>query len=243
MPTHSKDVLRRRHRDATSGRLGICAPLTSRFPPLTRKRAMTAEGYGSTVPTGRYPVVDHDFGTCPPLLPGSPSALSADCRKCRLGLKYAGVFKASAVRIPFGKYPRFTAGFRGPGGRCAGSVPADLPHRRPAATPDASPEPARRPGDCEPSLVTATGAAAKPGPQLGKASLRILFLPRQTELSADTSVLDPKGRRPILGGGVQSHMGYHGGGGRRVAMRHRRAFHAIARNNSATVEKSGRPHG
>jgi hypothetical protein len=242
MPTHGKDVPRRRYRDATSGRLGICAPLTSRFPPSTRKRAMTAEGYGPTVPTGRYPVVDHDFGTCPPL-PASPSSLSADCRKCRLGLKYAGVFKAPAVRIPSGKYPRFTAGFRGPGGRCAGSVPADPPHRCPAATPDASTEPARRPGDRKPPLVTAAGAAAKPGPQLGKASLRILFLPRRTELSADTSVLASKGRRPILGGGVQSHMGYHGGGGRRVAMRYQQAFHAIARNNSATVGKSRRPHG
>lgn len=242
MPTHSKDVLGRRHRDATSGRLGICAPLTSRFPPLTRKRAMTAEGYGPTVPTGRYPVVDHDFGTCPPLLPDSPSSLSADCRKCRLGPKYAGVFKAPAVRIPSGKYPRFTAGFRGPGSRCAGSVPAAWPYRRPAATPDASTEPARRPGDCKPPLVTAAGAA-KPGLQLGKASLRILFPPRRTELSADTSVLAPKGRRPILGGGVQSHMGYHGGGGRRVAMRRQQAFHAIARNNSATAGKSGRPHG
>lgn len=203
---------------------------------------MTAEGFGPTVPTGRYPVVDHDFGTCPPFS-DSPPSLSADCRKCRLGLKYAGVFKASAVRIPSGKYPRLVAGFRGPGGRCAGSVPAGLPHRRPAATPDASPEPARRPGDCKPPLVTAAGAAAKAGPQLGKASLRILLLPRRTELSADTSVLAPAGRRPILGGGVQSHMGYHGGGGRWVAMRHQRAFHAIARNNSATAEKSGRPHG
>lgn len=136
---------------------------------------MTAEGFGPTVPTGRYPVVDHDFGTCPPFS-DSPPSLSADCRKCRLGLKYAGVFKASAVRIPSGKYPRLVAGFRGPGGRCAGSVPAGLPHRRPAATPDASPEPARRPGDCKPPLVTAAGAAAKAGPQLGKASLRILFL-------------------------------------------------------------------
>jgi len=243
MPTHSKDVLRRRHRDAMSGRLGICAPLTSRFPPSTRKRAMTAEGYGPTVPTGRYLVVDHDFGACPPLFPDSPSSLSTDSRKCRMGPKYAGVFKAPAVRIPSGKCPRFTAGLRGPGGRCAGSVPADLPHRRPAAAPDTSTEPARRPGDCKPPLVTAAGAAAKPGPRLGKASLRILFLSRRTELSADTSVLARRGRRPILGGGAQSHMGYHGGGGRRVAMRHQQAFHAIARNNSATVGKSGRPHG
>ena len=202
MPTHRQDILRRRRRDATSGRLGICAPLTSRFPPLTRKRAMTAEGYGPTVPTGRYP-----------------------------------------VRITHGKYPRSTAGFRGPGGRCAGSVPADFPHRRPAATPDASPEPARRPGNCKQPLVTAVGATAKPGPQLEKASLRILFLPRRTLLSSDSSVLAPKRQRPILGGGVQSHMGYHGDGGRRVAMRHQRAFHAIARNNSATVGKTGRPHG
>jgi hypothetical protein len=243
MPTHSKDVLRRRHRDATSGRLGICAPLTSRFPPLTRKRAMTAEGYGPTVPTGRYPVVDHDFGTCPPPLPDTPSSLSAECRKCRLNQKYAGAFKAPGARIPSGKYPRFRAGFRGPGGRWAGSVPAAFPHRRLAATPDASPEPTCRPGDCKTPLVTAVGAAAKPGPQLGQASLRILFLPRRTLLSADSSVRAAKGRRPILGGGMQSHMGYHGGGGRRAAMRHQRAFHAIVRNNSATVEKSGRPHG
>lgn len=243
MPTHSTVVLRQRHRDATSGRLWICAPLTSRFPPLTRKRAMTAEGYDPTVPTGRYPVVDHDFGTCPPPLPDTPPSLSADCRKCRLGQKYAGVFKAPAVRIPSGKYPRFTAGFRGPGGRWAGSVPAAFPHCRLAATPDASPEPACRPGDCKTPLVTAAGAAAKTGPQLRKASLRILFLARRTLLSADSSVLASKGWRPRLGGSVQSHMGYHSGGGRRTAMRHRRAFQAIARNNSATVEKSGRPHG
>lgn len=243
MPTHSKVVLRRRHRDATSGRLWICAPLTSRFPPLTRKRAMTAEGYGPTVPTGRYLVVDHDFGTRPPPLPDTPPSLSADCRKCRLDQKFAGAFKAPAVRIPSGKYSRFTAGFRGPGGRRAGSVLAAFPHRRPAAAADASPEPVRRPGDRKTSLVTAVGAAAKPGPQPGQARLRILFLPRQTLLSADSSVLAPTGWRPILGGNVQSHMGYHGGGGRRVAMRHQRAFHAIASNNSATVGKSGRPHG
>jgi len=174
--------------------------LTSRFPPLTRKRAMTAEGYGPTVPTGRYPVVDHDFGTCPPPLLDTPSSLSADFRKCRLRQKYADVFKAPAVRIPSGKYPRFTARFRGPGGRCAGSVPAAFPHRRPSADPDASPEPACRPRGCKMSLVTTVGAAAKPGPQHGKASLRILFLPRRALLSADSSVLAPKGWRPILGG-------------------------------------------
>lgn len=204
---------------------------------------MTAEGYGPTVPTGRYPVVDHDFGTCSPSLPDTPSSLSADCRKCRLNQKYTDVFKAPVVRIPYRKYPRFTASFRGPGSRCDGSVPAALPYRRLAAAPDASPEPLRRPGVCKSPLVTAVGAAAEPGSQLGKASLRILFPPRGTELSADSSVLAPKGRRPILGGGVQSHMGYHGDGGRQVAMRHQRAFHAIARNNSARVEKTGRPHG
>jgi hypothetical protein len=204
---------------------------------------MTAEGYGPTVPTGRYPVVDYDFGTCPPPLSDTPFSLSVNYRKCRLDQKYAGVFKAPVVRIPYGKYPRFTAGFRGPGSRCAGSVPAAWPYRRPAATPDASPEPARRPGVCKSPLVTAVGAAAEPGSQLGKASLRILFPLSRTELSADSSVLAPKGRRPTLGGGVQSHMGYHGDGGRRVAMRYQRAFHAIARNNSARVEKTGRPHG
>jgi hypothetical protein len=204
---------------------------------------MTAEGYGPTVPTGRYPVVDHEFGTRPPPLPDTPSPLSAECRKCRLNQKYPILFKAPGVRIPSGKYPRFKAGFRGLGGHRDGSVPAVFPHRRLAAAPDASPEPMRRPGVCMSSLATAVGAAAEPGSQLGKASLRILFLPRRTLLSADSSVLAPKERRPILGSGVQSHMGYHGDGGRRVAMRHQRAFHAIARNNSATVEKSGRPHG
>src|SRR5690348_4534353 len=134
---------------------------------------MTAEGYGPTVPTGRYPVVDHDFGTCPPPLSDTPSSPSADCRKCRLDQEYADVFKTPVVRIPDRKYPRFTAGFRGPGRRCAGCVPAALPYRRLAATPDASPEPVRRPEGCKSPLVTAVGAAAEPGSQLGKASLRI----------------------------------------------------------------------
>jgi len=221
------------------GRLMICAPLTSRFPPLTRKRAMTAEGYGPTVPTGSYAVVDHDLGTRPLFLPDRRSPLSADCRKCRPGHKYAAVCKTPAFRIPDGKYPRFAAGFRGPASRCDASVSAACPHRRPSAVPDASPEAVRRPGGCGSLLLTAVGPVAKPSPQPGKASLRILFSSRRTELSADSSVLT----RPTLGGGVQSHMGYHGDGGRQVVMRHQRAFHAIARNNSATVEKSGRPHG
>jgi hypothetical protein len=221
----------------------ICAPLTSRFPPLTRKRAMTAERYGPTVPTGRYAVVDHDFDTCPLFLPDRHSPLSGDCRKCRPSQRYAAVFKAPAFRIPAGNYPRFTAGFRGPASRSDGSVSAAFPHCRPIAIPDASPEAVRKPDGCRPPLLTAVGPVAKPSPQPGKAGLRILFPFRRTELSADSSVLAPKGRRPTLGGGVQSHMGYHGDGGRRVATRCQQAFDAIARNNSATVEKSGRPHG
>jgi len=221
----------------------ICAPLTSRFPPLTRRRAMTAEGYGPTVPTGRYAVVDHDFGTCPPFPPDRHSSLSADCRKYRLGQKYTAVLKALTVSIPCGNDWRFTAGFRVASGRCGRSVPAAVPRRRPNRPGGAAPEAIRRPEGCGSSLVTAADMAARLSPQPGKASLRILFLSHQTELSADSSVLAPKSRRPILGGGMQSHMGYHGDGGRRVAMRHRRAFHAIARNNSATVGKSGRPHG
>jgi hypothetical protein len=221
----------------------ICAPLTSRFPPLTRRRAMTAEGYGPTVPTGRYAVVDYDFGTCLLVLPDRHSSLSADCRKCRLDQRCAAVSKAPAFRVSSGKYPRFTVGFRGPAGRCDGSVPAAFPPHRPIAVPDASPEAARRPDGCGTSLLTAAGPAVRPRPRPARGSLRILFPSRQTLLSADSSVLTPKGRRPIVGGGVQSHMGYHGDGGRRVAMRCQRAFHAIARNNSATVGKSGRPHG
>jgi hypothetical protein len=221
----------------------ICAPLTSRFPPLTRKRAMTAEGYGPTVPTGRYAVVDHDFGTCPLFLPDRHSPLSGDCRKCRPGQKYAAAFKTPAFRIPAGNYPRFAVGFRRPASCSDRSVSAAFPHRCPIAVPDASPEAVRRPGGCGSLLLTAVGPLVKPSPQPGKASLRILFLARRTGLSADSSVLTPKGRRPILGGGVQSHMGYHGDGGRRVAMRCQQAFHAIARNNSATAGKSGRPHG
>ena len=225
-----------------SGRLGICAPLTSRFPPLTGKRAMTAGGYGPTVPTGRYLVVDHDFGTWPGPLPNSRPSLSADCRKCRSAQKYTVALKA-LIPITCGNYPRLTAGFRVAGSHGGRSVPAPVPHRHPIIALGASLEAARGPRDCAPSLLTAVGMAARPSPRPGKASLRILFLSYQTELSADSSVRIPKGWRPPVGGSVQSHMGYHGDGGRRVAMRHHQAFHAIARNNSATGRKPGRPYG
>jgi hypothetical protein len=204
---------------------------------------MTAERYVPTLPTGGYPVVDHVFSSWPPPLPGSRSSHSTDFRECGPDQKYAIEFKALIVPVPGGKYQRFAAGFRVPDhGRGGGSGPAAR-RCRPATALDASPEAVRRPEGCGPPLLTAGRPVAGPGRQVGEASLRILYLSPRTELSADSSVLRPKGWRPILGGGVQSHMGYHGGCGRRVAMQCQLAFHAIARNNSATVRKSGRRHG
>jgi hypothetical protein len=221
----------------------VCAPLTSRFPPLTRKRAMTAERYGPTLPTGGYLVVDRALSSRPLPLPGGYSFHSADFREYQPGQKYSSALKPFIFRISSGKYRRFTAGSCRPGGRRGGGSGAAANPCRPAAGRDASPEVVRRTAGRGPSLLMTGRAAARPGLRPGKADLRILFLSRRTELSADSCVLAPKGRRPILGGGVQSHMGYHGNRGRRMAMQCQLAFHAIARNNSATARKSGRPHG
>jgi hypothetical protein len=221
----------------------VCAPLTSRFPPLTRKRAMTAERYGPTLPTGGYLVVDHALSSWPSPFPGSYSFHSADFREYQPGQKYTTALKALIFRITAGKYRRFTAGSGMPGGRRDGGSGAAASPCRPAAARDASPEVVRRPEGDGPLLLMTGRTTARPGLRPGKVDLRILFLSRRTELSADSCVLAPRGRRPILGGGVQSHMGYHGNHGRRVAMQCQLAFHAIARNNSATARKSGRPHG
>jgi hypothetical protein len=229
------------------GRLGDCAPLTNRFPPLTRRRAMTAERYGPTLPTGEYPVVDHDLGSWPPDHPGSRYCYSADSRECTPGPKCITGFQTIRLTIPRSNCRRSAAGFRPPGARRRGPRSAVTVRRRPSAARDASPEAGHRPVGCGQFWLPAARTAAGPGRRHGKAALRILFLSGRTGLSSDRCVLPPRVWRPILGGGVQSHMGYHGEGGRRVAMRCQlewgNAFHAIARNNSATVGKSGRPHG
>ncbi len=232
------------------GRLGDCAPLTNRFPPLTRKRAMTAERYGPTLPTGEYPVVDHALGSWPPVRPDGRYFYSADSREYTPGPECITGLQTIRRAIPRRKYRRSAAGSRLPGTRRGAARPAVTGRRRPSATRDASPEAERRPvgcgQSCPPACLPAVRTAAEPGRPRGKAAMRILFLSRRTELSADRCVLPQAGWRPILGGGMQSHMGYHGEGGRRVAMRCQlewgKAFHAIARNNSATVGKSGRPH-
>jgi hypothetical protein len=221
----------------------ICAPLTSRFPPLTRKRAMTAERYGPTLLTGGYLVVDHALSSWLSPLQGSYSFHSADFREYGPGQKYTLAPKALIFRITCGRYRRFTAGFRMPGGpRDGGSGAAASPCRR-AAAGDASPEAVRRPEGCQ-------AAPARDRPHGGQARrpAREGGFEDPFSVPADRTVRRqlcpcPKGQRPILGGGVQSHMGYHGNRGRRVAMWCQLAFHAIARNNSATVRKPGRPHG
>lgn len=236
-----KKHLGRRQRVAVSGRLLVCAPLTTRFPPLTRKRAMTATRRGPALPTGGYPVVDHDLSSSGMPRPESHSSHSADFRECEPGQKYVTVLKASIFRISRRKYPRCATGFRGSGGDGGGRAGRSGPVR------PASPEAARRAEDRWPGRPMSPGADAGPWPRRQKTHLRILFLSSGTELSADRSVFTPTAWRPILGGGVQSHMGYHGNRGQRMAMQCQAmqchvAFYAIARNNSATVGKSGRPH-
>ena len=211
----------------------VCAPLTTRFPPLTRKRAMKATRRGPALPTGGYPVVDHDLNSYGMPRPESRSSHSADFSECEPGQEYVTVLETSIFRIPRRKYPRFATGSRGSGGggaRAGRSGPV-----RPA-----SPEAARRPEDRWPRRPMSPGRAAGRWPGRRKTDLRILFLSGRTELSADRSVFTPMAWRPILGGGVQSHMGYHGNRGRRMAMQCQVAFYAIARNNSATVGKSGK---
>src|SRR5581483_27736 len=162
-------------RDAASGRLVICAPLTSRFPPLTRKRAMTAARYGPTSPTGEYLVVDHNFSYPPPPLPGGRASHSADFRECRRGQKYDGALKALTSGFPCGNYRRFTAVFgRTYGGPGAERARAVLPCR-PAAAREAQPEAVRRPEGRRLPLLRAAGRATGPCPQPGRTDLRILF--------------------------------------------------------------------
>jgi hypothetical protein len=228
------------------GRLRDCAPLTNRFPPLTRRRAMTAERYGPTLPTGEYPVVDHALGSWPPARLDGSYDYSADSCECTPGPEYITGFQTIRLTIPRGNYRRYAAGFRPPGADRRGPRPAVSVRCRASAVRDASPEAGRSPVGCGHFWLPAVRSAAGPGRRRRKVVLRILFLSSRTELSADRCVLPPSGWRPILGGGVQSHMGYHGEGGRRMAMQCQlewgKAFHAIARNNSATVGKSGRPH-
>jgi hypothetical protein len=232
------------------GSVGDCAPLTTRFPPLTRKRAMTNEKYGLTLPTGRYTVADHAFGSWLAVRPDGRYFYSADSHQCTPGPKCITGLPSIRRTISRRKYRRSAAGFPRPRVRLGAPQPAITGRRRPSAARDASPETGHRSvgcgQSCPPARLPAVRTTAWPARPRGKAALRILFLSRPTELSADRCVLPRKVWRPILGGGMQSHMGYHGQGGRRVAMRcqleYGIAFHAIARNNSVTVGKSGRPH-
>ena len=207
---------------------------------------MTAERYGPTLPTGEYPVVDHALGSWPPVRPDGRYSYSAANCECTPGPECATGSQTIRLTIPRRNCRVYPAGFRppGPGGRGARS--AVTVRCRASATRDASPEAGSGPVGCGHFWLPAVRPVAGPGRRPGKGPLRILSPSGRTELSADRCVLAPRVWRPILGGGVQSHMGYHGKGGRRVAMQcqlHRgKAFHAIARNNSATVGKSGRPH-
>jgi hypothetical protein len=204
---------------------------------------MTAERYGPALPTGEYPVVGHALDSQVSVRPDSRYFYSAvSCvympgPECKTGLHTIKRI------IPGREFRRPAADFRPPGARRPGRCPG----RRPAlAGRDAPAEAGHRPVDCGQFWPAAARPAAGRGRRPRKTALRILFLSGQTELSADRCVLAPSDWRPILGGGVQSHMGYHGEGGRWVAMQCQlewgKAFHAIARNNSATVGKSGRPH-
>jgi hypothetical protein len=197
------------------GRLRDCAPLTNRFPPLTRRRAMTAERYGPTLPTGKYPVVDHALGSWSPVRPDGRYFYSAESCECTPGPECITGFHTIRHTIPRRNYRRSVAGFRPPGGRRRGPRPPVTVGRRPSAARDASPEAERRPGSCGQFWRPAVRTAAGPGYGRRKATVRILFLSGQTELSADRCVLPRRVWRPILGGGMQSHMGYHDEGGRR----------------------------
>jgi hypothetical protein len=236
--THSKEVLRRRQRDATRGRLWDCAPLTNRFPPLTRKRAMTAERYGPTLPTGQYPVVKHALAPAS-ICSGNRYPLSADCHKGMSGSEYMTGVKTITFGISRGERRRPLTDYCSPGACRNGPGPAVAGTR---AARGAAPEAQRRPGGCGQPWPPGRPHGDDTRPRVRESGLEDPFLSGPTEVSADRCVLTQKAWRPILGGGVQSHMGYHGDGGRRVAMQCQLAFHAIARNNSATVRKSGRPH-
>jgi hypothetical protein len=170
----------------------VCAPLTSRFPPLTRKRAMTAERYGPTLPTGGYLVVDHALSSWPSPLPGSYSFHSADFREYQPGQKYTAALKALIFRITAGKYRRFTAGSGMPGGRRDGGSGAAASPCRPAAARDASPEVVHRPEGDGPLLLMTGRTTARPGLRPGKVDLRILFCPGGQNCS-QTVVSLPRG--------------------------------------------------
>jgi hypothetical protein len=234
------------------GSLRDCAPLTTRFPPLTRKRAMTNEKYGPALPTGKYPVVDHALGAWLPARPDGRYFYS-DSRQCTPGPECITGMPTIRRTVPRRKYRRSAAGFPPPRTRCSDPGPpapdgaarplSETHHLRRGASPRAADSPVHRPAS---RRLPAVRTAARLGRLRGEAALRILFLSPRTELSADRCVLLRRDWRPILGGGVQSHMGYHGEGGRRVAIRCQlewgTVFHAIARDNSVTVGKSGRPH-
>jgi hypothetical protein len=179
------------------GSLGDCAPLTSRFPPLTRKRAMTNEKYGPTLPTGKYPVVDHALGSWPPVRPDVRYFYSADSREYTPGPECITGFPAIRRNIPRKKYRRSAAGFRPPGARRGSLRPAATGRRRLSATRDASPEAGRRPVGCGQSCLPACLLACLPvartaaglGRRGGKAALRIPFCPAgQNCLQTDVSL-------------------------------------------------------
>jgi hypothetical protein len=178
------------------GSLGDCAPLTTRFPPLTRKRAMTNEKYGPTLPTGKYPVVDHALGAWLPVRPDGRYFYSADSRECTPGPECITGMPTIRRTAPRRKYRRSAAGFPPPRTRWHAPRPASTGRRRPPAVPDASPEAGRKPAGCGqsclraclPASLPAVRTAAGLGRLRGKAALRTFFLsPGQNCLQTDVS--------------------------------------------------------
>ena len=121
----------------------------------------------------------------------------------------------------------FPAGRRGPPARPPG--PARGAHGGRAAGPVA----AHAPGDRGPRTRRETQIAAASEPEINGH-----YQPGMTEVSGDRCVSGRAARPPILGGGMQSHMGYHGDCGRRVAT----ALPRNCKKQFRTARKSGRRH-
>jgi hypothetical protein len=156
---------------------GIALRLTNRFPPLTRRRAMTAERYGPTLPTGKYPVVDHALGSWPLVRPDGRYCYASDSRTCTPGPECITGFQSVRFAIPRRNRRRYTAGFRPPGARGRGPRFPVTIRRRPPAGRDASPEAGCRLVGCGQFWLRAVRIPAGPGRCRGKAALRILFCP------------------------------------------------------------------
>ena len=162
------------------GSLGDCAPLTTRFPPLTRKRAMTNEKYGPTLPTGRYTVADHALGSWLPVRPDGRYFYSTDSHQCTPGPKCKTGFPPVRRAISRSKYHRSAAGFPRPLVRLGASQSAVTGRRRPVRNP--------RRVTRDAAQVRGLRTVLSPGPPPGrpddgpacaparKAALRILFL-------------------------------------------------------------------